>query len=233
MNRKNESEQQVVEFLQSTYQKNLVEQSSMKEAVYITLKEGILSARLSEELTENQVSTALHISRTPVREAMHKLEMEGLLEISHGKKAKITELSRKDAADIAVVLRSLHGLAAELFIKNATEKDEQRLEEIMALVSFYVARNDIHRAAELLTEFHWQTAVASGNKWLADTVERLLSFTALHREYALSRPGRIEISLKEHMAILDALCARDSDKAQELLRNHIDSAFDPAKFRVN
>ena len=121
MNRKNESEQQVVEFLQSTYQKNLVEQSSMKEAVYITLKEGILSARLSEELTENQVSTALHISRTPVREAMHKLEMEGLLEISHGKKAKITELSRKDAADIAVVLRSLHGLAAELFINNATE----------------------------------------------------------------------------------------------------------------
>lgn len=223
----------VTEFLQNAYAQHVNEQPSMKEAIYATLKEGILSARLSDALTENQISSVLGVSRTPVREAMHKLEMDGLLVISHGKRAQITELSRKDAADIAIVLRSLHCLAAELFIKNANEKDVQKLEEIMALVSFYVSRDDVHRAAQLLTEFHAQTAVASGNKWLADTVERLLEFTAIHREYALSRPGRIKVSLAEHMAILDALCARDNNKAQELLSNHIDSAFDPAKFRIN
>ncbi len=225
------NETTVTEFLKDSYAK-LEEHSSMKEAVYAILKEGILSAKLGEELTENQISSALQVSRTPVREAMHKLEMDGLLEISHGKKARITELSRKDAADIAIVLRALHGLAAELFIKNAGESDVRKLEEVMALVSFYVARNDTHRVAQLLTEFHSKTAVASGNKWLSDTVDRLLSFTALHREYALSRPGRVEISLKEHMAILNALCERDNDRAQELLRSHIDSAFDPSKFRV-
>jgi len=223
----------IAEFLKASYQRYFEEEPSMKEAVYAALKEGILGAKLGEEITENQISTILDVSRTPVREAMHKLALNGLLEISHGKKAKIIELSRKDAADIALVLRTLHRLAAELCIKNATEDDIQGLEETMALVSFYADRNDIHKMAGLLTQFHTKTAVASGNKWLADIVERLLSYTALHREYALSRPGRTAISLKEHMAILDSICERNNEKAQELLQAHVDSAFDPCKFRFS
>lgn len=224
-------EEKIVEFLVRTYKKYAAEASSMKEAVYITLKEGILMDQLGEEITENQVASILSLSRTPVREAMHMLVGDGLLEISHGRKAKILKFSRQDAADISLMLRTLHVLAAELFIDNAKDADIQKLGEKMALASFYQERNDIHKMAVFLTEFHASTALACGNKWLADTITRLLSLTAFHREYALSRPGRAAVSIKEHMAILDALSARDKDTARALLSHHVDSAFDPQKFR--
>lgn len=224
-------ESKITEFLVPAYEKHVTESASMKEAVYIALKEGILMDKLGDEITENQIASMLDISRTPVREAMHMLSIDGLLEISHGKKARIIKFSRQDAADISFVLRTLHVLAAELFIENAKDSDIQKLEECMALASFYQERNDIHKMAGFLTEFHANTALACGNKWLADIITRLLSFTAIHREYALSRPERAPVSIKEHMAILDALRARDKEAARTLLSNHVDSAFDPRKFQ--
>ena len=225
-------ENRLSEFLKQAYQHQLEDSASMKEAVYLALKEGILTDQLGSKITENQISSILDVSRTPVREAMHKLSTDGLLEISHGRKAKIIELSRKDAADIALVLRTLHVLAAELFIDNANENDIRKLEESMVLASFYCEQNDIHKMAGFLTEFHATTAIGSGNKWLADTVVRLLSYTTLHREYALSRTGRSKISIKEHMDILEAIRTRNKVRARELLNHHVDSAFDPCKFQT-
>lgn len=220
----------ISEFLVPTYEKYIAAASSMKEAVYTALKEGILMDRLGTEITENQIAAILSLSRTPVREAMHMLSCDGLLEISHGKKAKIIKFSRQDAADISLVLRTLHVLAAEFFIDRAKDSDVQKLEECMALAAFYQERNDIHKTAGFLTEFHANTALACGNKWLADVITRLLSLTAFHREYALSRPGRACVSIKEHMEILEAIRARDKNAARILLSHHVDSAFDPQKF---
>ena len=220
------NEQKCRDTLKSNYQKNVADGLSTKDAVYSAIKEGILLDQLGDEIAENQIALWLEVSRTPVREAMHQLSIESLLEISHGRKAKIHRFSKKDAADISLLLRSLHTLAAELFIDNGKNADLQKLEEAIALASFYESRNDIHKMAQCFTAFHANTALACGNKWLSDIITRLLSYTSAHREYALSQPGRASISLKEHTAILDAIRERDKATTCALLSKHVDSAFD-------
>lgn len=222
-------ENESLAFLKDLYVKNLETSSSMKEALYASLKEGILSNQLKTEITENQISKLLGISRTPVREAMQVLQTDGLLAISAGKKAKVLGLSQKDASDISLVLQTLHILATGLFIDNASAEDYQKIEEDIALASFYCDRKDPHNMAAQLTKFHVDIAVGSGNRWLADTVTRLLSFAAPAREYVLSRPGRLPNSLHEHMAILDAIKKHDKLAAKKLLVHHVESAFTSTK----
>lgn len=211
--------------LLSSYQKHSQNSATLKSATYQALKEAILFAVPDEEVTENQIAAVLGISRTPVREAMHQLASDGLLEIHHGKKAKISGMTSKDMEDIAVILKSLHTLATELCIANAAEEDLRKLEETVALVDFYTERKDLSRISYYNTQFHIQIASFGKNKWLSDIVEKLLSYTMIYREYAVSRPGRMEKARQEHNNILNAILERDQEKARALVNEHVATAF--------
>lgn len=216
---------QLSEFLTESYKRNFKKALTLKEVAYIVLKEGILTGALGKEVTENQISDILGISRTPVREAMHQLESDGLLEISHGKKAQIRVLTPKDNVDIARILNCLHSLSTELCIENATDEDLHSMEETIALIAFYTKRKDYSQLTRYNAKFHLQIAIASKNPWLADILEKLLSYTTIYRQFALSRPNRIDAACQEHEEIFNAICARDNVTAQKVLKRHIDSAF--------
>ena len=99
------------------------------------------------------------------------------------------------------------------------------MEETIALIQFYTNRGDFHRLHKYNTRFHCQIASASGNVWLVDIMERLLSYTSVFREYALSRPNRIEIACEEHVALFDAIRNRDKENGARLIHEHVQHAF--------
>lgn len=201
------------------------EYSTLKDATYAALKEAILLNTFTNEITESQIAKLLQISRTPIREAMLQLSSDGLLEISHGRKAKIRSLTNKDIQDLSIVLADIHRLALMLCIDHATSDDITDMEESIALISFYTKRKDIHHLHKYDSRFHTQIARASKNIWLLDIMDRLLSYTSVFREYAISRPNRMEAACKEHIAIFDAICKRDKEEASKLIANHVQNAF--------
>lgn len=198
---------------------------TLKSATYLALKETILFSSPGEEVTENQIASILGISRTPVREAMHQLSSDGFLEIHHGKKAKILGMTAKDMTDISIILKNLHSLSLELCIANASAEDIGQLEETTALINFYTERKEISKVSYYNTKFHTQIATFGKNKWLTDILEKLLSYTMIYREYAVSRPGRMETARQEHMQILEAIINRDNEAAQKIIKLHVESAF--------
>lgn len=201
------------------------EYSTLKDATYYALRDAILLNYVQNEITENQIGALLGISRTPIREAMIQLSRDGLLEISHGKKAKIVPLTSEDLSDISAILDNLHTLSISLCVDRADEDDMRQLEETIALITFYTERKDFRRLSECNTRFHTQIAKASKNKWLFDIMDRLLSYTSVFREYAVSRPGRMETACKEHTEIYEAVRQRDKEQALELIHNHVHRAF--------
>ena len=138
------------------------EYSTLKDATYAALKDAILLNMFPSEITETEISALLHISRTPIREAMLQLSNDGLLEINHGRKAKIRSLTEKDITDLAIVLDSIHHLALMLCIDHASKEDLNDMEETIALISFYTKRKDFHHLHKYNSRFHSQIARASG-----------------------------------------------------------------------
>lgn len=201
------------------------EYSTLKDATYFSLRDAILLNCFQSEITEAQIASILNISRTPIREAMLQLSRDGLLEINHGKRARIIPLTSKDLSDISLILDNLHTLSIILCIEHADEEDIRRLEETVALISFYTSRKNFRRLSECNTRFHVQIAEAGKNKWLYDIVDRLLSYTAVFREYAISRPGRMESACKEHEEIYKAIAQRDKELALQLIHEHVQRAF--------
>lgn len=201
------------------------EYSTLKDATYAALKEAILLNTFTNEITESQIAKLLQISRTPIREAMLQLSSDGLLEISHGRKAKIRSLTNKDIQDLSIVLADIHHLALMLCIDHATSDDITDMEESIALIDFYTKRKDIHHLHKYDSRFHTQIARASKNIWLLDIMDRLLSYTSVFREYAISRPNRMEAACNEHIAIFNAICKRDKEVASKLIANHVQNAF--------
>ena len=174
------------------------EYSTLKDATYAALKDAILLNMFPSEITETEISALLHISRTPIREAMLQLSNDGLLEINHGRKAKIRSLTEKDITDLAIVLDSIHHLALMLCIDHASKEDLNDMEETIALISFYTKRKDFHH---------------------------LHKYTSVFREYAISRPNRMDVACEEHAAIFQAICNRDKEEGTRLISLHVQNAF--------
>ena len=129
------------------------EYSTLKDATYAALKDAILLNMFPSEITETEISALLHISRTPIREAMLQLSNDGLLEINHGRKAKIRSLTEKDITDLAIVLDSIHHLALMLCIDHASKEDLNDMEETIALISFYTKRKDFPPSSQIQLSF--------------------------------------------------------------------------------
>lgn len=209
------------------FQRQLERGTSLQEATYLTLRAAILQHESGQTLTEGQLSELLGVSRTPIRAAMLRLEGDGLLEIAHGRPAKVIPLTKQDIGDIADVLSSLHSLAVVRCIQRAGQEELQKLEELIDLICFYTQREQPQKITEYNAKFHLAIAQASQNKWLADSVSRFLTFTSIYREHAVSRPGRSTQACEEHRAIFQAILRRDEQVALSLVQAHVSTALPP------
>ncbi|MDQ0285317.1 DNA-binding GntR family transcriptional regulator [Desulfofundulus luciae] len=197
----------------------------LRELVFESLREAIIQGRLKpgERLMEIQLAEEMGVSRTPVREAIRKLELEGFVVMVPRKGAYVAGISVKDIVDVFEVRAALEALAAGLAAERITEEELEELER--ALVKTYeVSSHDLEALVETDTRFHELIYKASRNERLVQIITNLADQIQRFRATSLAQPGRTKHALEEHKQIVEAISERNVELAQILAREHIENA---------
>ncbi len=196
---------------------------SLRGRVFGHIREGILSGRYNEneELKENAIGAELGVSRTPVREALRQLELEGLVTIVPNKGAYVTGISEKDIHDIYTIRSYLEGLCARWACEHITEEQLDAIEEVIYLSEFHTGKGHFEQVVELDSKFHKLVYGACGSKILEHELSDFHHYVERVRKITLSKKERAVRSNAEHTAILSAIRARDGALAEKLAHEHI------------
>lgn len=185
-----------------------------------------------EILTELKLVDQLGVSRTPIREALRRLEQERLIEDT-GKGSVVLGITEEDLEDIMNIREHVEALACYYAAINASADDIQDLKHTMELQEFYAARNDIEHLRQMDDRFHDSICNMSMRNVIRDTLIPLHRKTRRYRKLSFEIVGRPGKSLKEHWQIYQAIADRDADKASYLMAQHIKLAKDNMIERMN
>ena len=178
--------------------------------------------RPGDRLVESELADRFGVSRTPIREALQRLETQSLL-TRDGRSLIVASLDHNQMAELYVVRTELEGLAARLAARHATDEEVQVLQDMVhddrALL------DDPSALARANRRFHKQIHLASHNRFLVQQLDLVHRSMALMATTSLAAQGRGEIALAEHQAIVDAVKQRNEDAAYKALRDHISVAF--------
>ena len=198
---------------------------SLADQVFDRLETDILSGKYQpgDTMTEMKLSADLGVSRTPIREALRRLEQEHLVEISQ-KGILIIGVSKKDLADIMAIRMRVEGLAAFECAKHITDEQLEELRETLELQEFYVPRHDASRINTMDSKFHLLIYRFSGSNALFDTLMPLHKKVLKYRQASVENEVRSTNSSQEHRAIFEAIAAHDAVLAEERMKAHIANA---------
>ena len=189
----------------------------LRDVVFNTLRQAILKGELApgERLMEIQLAQKLGVSRTPIREAIRKLELEGLVLMIPRRGAEVARISEKSLKDVLEVRRSLEELAIELACQRMTEEDMQALEEAQKAFKAAIDQGDAMKIAETDEAYH----DVIYHSTLNNLREQMYRFRL---EYIKDEDKRQILQL-EHEKILAALRLRHMAEAKAVARGHIDN----------
>nr|WP_277999002.1 GntR family transcriptional regulator [Moorella sulfitireducens] len=198
----------------------------LREIVFEALREAIINGQLKagERLMEVQLAEEMGVSRTPVREAIRKLELEGFIVMVPRKGAYVADLSTKDIADVFEIRSALESLAAGLACERITEEELDELERLLIKVADCVAAKDLETLVEIDTQFHEVLYRASRNDRLVQIINNLREQIQRFRTTSLGTPGRMPEALEEHKQLVEAITARNVELARRLAQEHIENA---------
>lgn len=204
-------------------QKEVTDKYSLRGRVFNKIREDILSGKYNqnEELKENTIAMELGVSRTPVREALRQLELEGLVNIIPNKGAYVNGISEKDIHDIYIIRSYLEGLCAKWACENITQGQIDALEEIIYLSEFHAKKEHHQQVVELDNKFHETIYEASNSKILDHVLTDFHHYVQRIRKITLASDDRAMDSNNEHTAILNAIKKRDGMEAEKLAHEHI------------
>lgn len=193
------------------------------QLAYNAIKDAILSFQLApgQSIVESDLAKQLGMSKTPVRDAISRLEKEGLVVKIPYKGAFISEVSKEAVQEIYQLRAVLEGLAASLATAHmeAAERDFTRQlidDEVEAL-----ANNDIPKASQINRHFHELLIEKSGNQWLKSILANLDDHLQRYRMLSYFQEGRLEKSIQEHQRVLDAILAEQPDEAEAGMKAHL------------
>lgn len=161
------------------------------------------------------------ISRTPLREALKVLAVEGLVTLKPRRGCYVAEISKEDAAEIYPVLAMLEGRCAYEATRKLDDAAVSRLQACHDALEVAAAANEIRQFFEVNQEFHRIIQEQAGNRWLIQIINDLRKVLKLSRLNSLSRVGRLDSSLAEHRLILAAMLDRDAEGADAAMRAHL------------
>ncbi len=200
---------------------------SIADQVFEELERDILSGvyERGETLTEMKLSERLGVSRTPVREALRRLEQEHIIEPT-SKGVRVIGISRDDIADICEIRLRLEGLAARWAAERADEEGVNSLREILELQEFYTQKQDPESIKNADSHFHQTIYSLCGSHSMQDTLNPLHRKLLKYRRVSVSAQSRAQKSLEEHSAIFQAIAAHDGPEAERLTILHVQNARD-------
>lgn len=206
-------------------QSEINDKHSLRGRVFHKIREDILKGRYqrNEAMKELQISKDLGVSRTPVREALRQLELEGLVTIIPNKGAVVSGINARDIADIYAIRSLIEGLSAQWAAENITLEQLDELEEIVYLSEFHLKKGHIDQLYELDNKFHEVLYEASESKILRHVLSDFHHYVQRVRKTSLSAPERAMKSINEHKAILEALRNKDTEAAKYLTNIHVEN----------
>ena len=200
---------------------------SLAEQVFDRLETEILSGKYTpgEILTEMKLVSDLGVSRTPIREALRRLEQEHIIEVTQ-KGILVLGVSQKDLEDILEIRIRIEGLAAGMAAARITAEELEELRETIELQEFYVPKHDADRINGMDSKFHLLIYRFSGSTPLYDTLMPLHKKVLKYRKASVENEIRSTHSSQEHRAIFEAIAAHDAELAEARMRAHIANAKD-------
>jgi DNA-binding GntR family transcriptional regulator len=198
---------------------------SLKDKVYRALKEAILSMNIygsPEEirLDERELSAQLGVSRTPIREAISRLEQEGFVRIQQRRGVFVVRKTKREIVEMITVWAALEGMAARLATLHAPDSEIAGLRRLFATFEGEGLRAHIDEYSETNIRFHQSILRMSNSELIGQLAENLFAHVRAIRVRTIADTDRVERSIIDHMHIIEALEKRDTDLAERLVRQH-------------
>ena len=199
--------------------------TSRADAVFEKIESDILTGvyKRGDVITENELSTALSVSRTPIREAIRRLEQENLLkEISKGH--EVIGITFEDIMDIYDVRIAIEGRCAYLCAQRISDEELEQMREVIELQEFYTLKNSADKIIGTDSRFHELIYKCSGSAIYDSILSNLHRKIQLCRKVSVSSSDRAELAIKEHREIFEAMKSRNAEYAEKLIINHVINA---------
>ncbi len=197
----------------------------LRDVVFKALRDAIVNGDLKpgERLMEIQLANKMGVSRTPVREAIRKLELEGLVIMTPRKGAQVAPITEDDLTDVLEVRKALERLAVDLACDKITEETLDKLKEETIKLKIAIKNNDINEIAKKDVEFHDIIYDSTGNKRLVQMINNLREHIFRYRIAYIKDVEQRTLLIEEHSNIVESIINKDKESAINAMVRHIDN----------
>ena len=209
----------------SDFQIQMNEFLPLRDVVFNTLRQAILTGELKpgERLMEIHLANKLGVSRTPIREAIRKLELEGLVTMIPRRGAEVAQITEKSMSDVLEVRRAVDALCVELACERITDRELEALKEACKGFEEAVNSGDVKKIAQADVAFHDIIVRATGNQRLVQLVNTLSEQMYRYRFEYIKDVSQHQSLVEEHSVIYESLLKKDKQTASEAAKLHIDN----------
>jgi len=196
--------------------------------LFSTLRKNIIEGKYERgyKLTEQNICSQFNVSRTPVREALRQLEIEGLIETIPNRGAFVLGFSEQEVKDIFELCKPYEVLAVRWAIERITDEELDALEETFDFMEFYSTKNDIEKMMKINTHFHQIIYTASHNRMLSNLLNLYRQYADIAKKNQAPGDNYLALLLEEHREIFEAFKARDAERGVRAMEKHMDRSFE-------
>ena len=197
----------------------------LRDVVFNTLRQAILRGELKpgERLMEIQLANKLGVSRTPIREALRKLELEGLVNMVPRKGAEVADITEKSLRDVLEVRKALEELSVQLACEKITEEEIEELKRVAERFKDTLNDQDVTKIAEADVAFHYVIYTATDNQKLILLLNNLREQMYRYRVEYLKKEEAYPQLIAEHEELIDNISKRNKEEATRIMCEHIDN----------